>query len=47
MALITLSRAHFVAWYMELNGTVIKPPIEVVLMNSPALFHENAVQMPS
>ena len=23
---------------MELNGTVINPPIEVVLMNSPARF---------
>ena len=32
------SSAHFVAWYIELNGTVIRPPIEVVLMNSPARF---------
>ncbi len=32
------SSAHFVAWYIELNGTVINPPIEVVLMKSPALF---------
>lgn len=32
------SSAHFVAWYMELKGTVINPPIEVVLIKSPAPF---------
>ena len=32
------SRAHLVAWYIELNGTVINPPMELVLMNNPVPF---------
>jgi hypothetical protein len=29
---------HFVAWYMEFSGTVISPPIDVVLVKSPPPF---------
>jgi len=28
------SSPHFVAWYIELNGTAIKPPIDVVVIAS-------------